>query len=160
MEDDDPRWQTLAGGYRLPYDPTPALRRLQLQSTSEEAWAELWNQLHHHGDVGEASYAAVPALVRIRKKRGTLGWNLYALAAAIEVGRHRCGNPAMPEWLESDYREAWTDLLSLALTDLATTQDPLLVRSALAAVALAKGEIKLGALVASLDASEIDELLE
>jgi len=160
MEFDDPRWQTLAGGYRRRYDPTPVLRRLQLEPTSAEAWTELWNELHHQGDVGEASYAAVPALVRIRKNDGPPGWDLYALAATIEVARHRPGNPALPEWLNADYSEAWTDLLALALADLAATQDPLLVRSALAVIALAKGETKLGALLSSLDASEIDELVD
>jgi hypothetical protein len=58
------------------------------------------------------------------------------------------------------YRESWRDLLSLALADLGSTSDPLLVQSALSVVALAKGEIKLGALIAHLDESELDELLE
>jgi hypothetical protein len=33
---------------------------LQSNTDSSKAWDELWNELHHQRDVGEASYAAVP----------------------------------------------------------------------------------------------------
>ena len=68
MHYDDPRWRTLAGGYRTPYAPTPALARFESGTRLAETWDELWNELHHQGDVGEASYAAVPALVEIRRR--------------------------------------------------------------------------------------------
>jgi len=160
MRYDDPRWKTLTGGYRRPYDSTPALRRLESQINPAESWTELWNELHHQGDVGEASYAAVPALVEIQKRNRSLGWNFYALVATIEIERHRASNPPVPDWLAASYRDAWRSLLSLALEDLGSTSDPLLVQSALAVVALAKGETKLGALVAHLDRSELDEVLD
>jgi hypothetical protein len=156
----DPRWKTLKGGYREAYDPTPALARLESGSNSNDAWAELWNELHHQGDVGEASYAAVPALVEIQSRTRSLGWNFYALIATIEIERHRTANPPLPAWLASTYREAWLSVLPLALDELRTTSDHLAVHSALSVVALAKGQIKLGALVSYLDESELDELLE
>ncbi len=160
MDYDDPRWSGLAGAYGRPYDPRPALKRLEAQPDCAEAWEELWNELHHQGDVGEASYAAVPVLVAIRKRTRSPGWNLYALAATIEVERHRAANPPLPEWLEQDYRCSWQDLLSLALDDLRSTPDPLLLRSALSVVALAKGNVELGALLIMLDESETHEWLE
>jgi len=160
MQYNDPRWKTLAGGYRQPYDPTPALRRLEAQIKPAETWEELWGELHHQGDVGEAAYASVPALVEIQKRNHSLGWNFYALVATIEIERHRTANPPIPGWLETSYREAWHALLSLALDDLASTSDRLVVQSALSVVALAKGETKLGALIAHLDESELDELVE
>ena len=80
MDIGDPRWPSLRGGYRLPFDPRPALRRIAI-GDAEEAWKELWNELHHQGDVGEASYAAVPALVRIEAARRGADWNTYALVA-------------------------------------------------------------------------------
>lgn len=56
----------MEGGYRLPYDPRPALDRLATVDVAA-AWAELWQELYHQGDVGEASYAAVPELVRLHR---------------------------------------------------------------------------------------------
>ena len=60
MEFDDPRWDSLQGGYRVPYDPRKALSALERGKETESAWQELCTELYHQGDVGEASYAAVP----------------------------------------------------------------------------------------------------
>ena len=84
MEFDDPQWDRLQGGYRIPYDPRNALRALEQGNGTEAAWQELWNELYHQGDVGEASYAAVPHLVRIHALRGVPDANTYALVALIE----------------------------------------------------------------------------
>jgi hypothetical protein len=62
---DDRKWKELLGGYKVPYDASHALRRLE---RGADAWKELWEELHHQGDLGEASYAAVPKLVRIVSK--------------------------------------------------------------------------------------------
>jgi hypothetical protein len=153
---DDPRWPTLLGGYRIPYDASNVLRRME---DGENVWEELWNELHHQGDLGEASYAAVPHLVRICDARGT-DWNLYAIAAIIEVERHRTSNPPIPAWLAESYSEAWTKLAVFALGDLAGTPDKYTLRSALSVVALARGDLKLGALLVEIDESEISEYVE
>jgi hypothetical protein len=150
---DSPRWRTLLGGYRMPYDASIALRRMEHGAV---VWDELWENLHHQGDVGEASYAAVPQLVSF-STRLTTDWNLYALAATIEVERHRTTNPPLPDWLTASYRAAWEQLAALALRDLAGAPDPLLLKSALSVVALARGEVKLGAILAYMDNSEIAE---
>lgn len=68
---DDPRWDDLEGGYRIEYDPRPALLTLEDSPDDPDAWAELWEELHHQGDVGEASYAAVPYLAALAEL-GTL----------------------------------------------------------------------------------------
>jgi hypothetical protein len=60
---DDPRWRSYKGGYQAPYDASPGLRRLLADGPDEELWEEFWNELHHQGDVNQASYAAVPWLV-------------------------------------------------------------------------------------------------
>src|SRR5690349_23245448 len=109
----DTRWRFLKGGYRIPYDASNALRRLE---EGHAVWDELWQELHHQGAVGDASYAAVPHLVRICGNATHRGWNLYALAAVIEVERHRKSNPPIPDWLSADYMAAWRDLEKLALT--------------------------------------------
>lgn len=148
---DDPRWPSLAGGYRTPYDPRPALRRLAENWHDEAAWTELWDELHHQADVGEGSYATIPALVEIGRQVPARGWNFYGLAAIVETERHANDNPPLPEWLVEEYRAAWRQLLQLALDELRTTNDPYVVKTALAAVALAKRETPLGMLLTFLE---------
>jgi hypothetical protein len=163
---DDPTWKELQGGYRIPYDASVALRRLEAGDT---VWPELWDQLHHQGEVGVASYAAIPQLVRILEKQHPVDHNLYALASTIEIERHRKTNPAIPDWLAFSYRSAWKQLAALALTDLASlggalnlgaTQDSLAVRTALSVVALAHAERRLGAVLNYMDVDEVREYLE
>ena len=133
---DDPRWKGLLGGYKIPYDASRALARLE---RGDDVWQELWQELHHQGDLGDASYAAVPQLVRIAGASRPRDWNFYALLSTIEVERHRKNKPPIPGWLEADYRDAWQKVLDLALADLRDGGDVSTARSALGAVALAKG---------------------
>jgi hypothetical protein len=138
MELDDERWSGLQGGYRVAYDPRAALRRLANGDTAS-AWDELWNELHHQGDIGLASFAALPALVRIHEARGVADWNTYALAAVIEDVRANPANPSLPEWLRDDYERAWRDLERLALAEFAAAADDNLIHSLIAVLALSKG---------------------
>ncbi|MGA2257068.1 MAG: hypothetical protein ABSG53_20645 [Thermoguttaceae bacterium] len=154
---DDPKWKDLKGAYGIPYDPSPDLLRLE---RGEDVWDTLWEELHHQGDVGEASYAAVPHLVRIAKGARSRDWNFYGLISTIEIERHRKSNPSLPKWLAEGYKVAWNELLALALDDLLRVSDPLTVQSILGAVALAKGALKLGAMLSYSDQSEIEDLLE
>jgi len=80
----------MKGGYNIPYNPVPVLLRLDKDL---DAQSELWDNLHHQGDVGWASYAAVPQMARICKALPSRDWNPYALACTIEIERHRKTNP-------------------------------------------------------------------
>src|SRR5205085_6628311 len=153
---DDPSWSELTGGYKTPYDPSDALRRLE---SGQDVWDELWQELHHQGDVGEASYAAVPHLVRIAKALPRRDWNFYGLVSTIEVERHRKSNPRIPQWLVPAYKEAMQGMLELALGDLRSSVDRPTIRCILGAIALAKGYVTLGALISHSDESEIEEVL-
>ena len=157
MKLDDPKWQELDGGYKIPYDPRPALHKLE---QGENVWDELWENLHHQRDVGVASYAAVPQIVRIGQSLPERDWNLYALLSIIEVERHRKTNPPIPEWLKEEYYQAWQELLRFGISDIQKTSDPLFVQSILSMLALARGNLRLGALIGNLDTSELDKLLE
>jgi hypothetical protein len=108
MDMDGGRWSALEGGYRVAYDPRDALTRLARGDVAS-AWPELWNELHHQGDLGLASFAAIPELVRVHAARGIADWNTYALAATIEEARDNPNNPKLPEWLREDYERAWRD---------------------------------------------------
>ena len=103
---DDPRWDALHGGYRISYELRPALTRLGTPSGVDAAWTELWDGLHHQGDVGEASYAAVPQLVHIHAERHVPDWNTFALVTWIEIVRQRNENPPVPDWLRVPYDAA------------------------------------------------------
>jgi hypothetical protein len=153
----DPIWCELEGGYREPYDASEALTWME---RGEVVWDELWQELHHQGDIGVASYAAIPQIIRICEGCDSRDWNLYALAATVEIERHRKGNPELPEWLEASYREAWNGLVKLALADLAGKLDELTLRSALSVVAIGRGDRKLGALLNHADTDEIDAYVQ
>jgi hypothetical protein len=157
---DDKRWPSLDGGYRIPYDASLPLRELERAGDVQLIWDELWNELHHQGDVGVASYAAVPQLVRIAKARNLADWNLFALASTIESARHEEHNPSLPDWLEPSYSAAWQDLQMLALDRLRSETDEVTTRSILAVIAIAKGLSKLGRLLSEFDAGEIEELYD
>ncbi len=151
----DERWRGLEGGYRLPFDPSEALSALE--QGDDGAWETLWESLHHQGDVGLASYAAVPHLARIAATASVRNWEFYALVATIEVERHRRANPPLPDWLAADYAAALAATQALALADLPASADDETVRAILGVLALCKRQLKLGALLSALDASEIDE---
>jgi len=136
---DDQRWKELKGGYRMPIDPRPALAQLEAGKGTEDAWHELWDELHHQGDVGEASYAAVPHLVRIHRKRGVFDWNTYGIVATIELARDQLGNPPVPKWLEEDYTQALRDLAAIGTQEILRTSNVEYVQAILGVIALAKG---------------------
>jgi hypothetical protein len=119
-------------------DPRPLVEKLN-RGDREEAWGGLWNELHHQGDVGEASYAAVPLLVQSHRKRGGPDWNVYALVSTIELARTEPQNPAIPEWLADDYFRAIQELASLGIQEIASAEDRESVRAILSIIALAKG---------------------
>jgi hypothetical protein len=80
----DQRWEHLTGGFKIPFDPRPCLRQIESTQNTDDARKELWEELHHQGDVGSASYAAVPELVRFHRMGGAADWNLYAIVAIID----------------------------------------------------------------------------
>jgi hypothetical protein len=135
----DERWTQLAGGYRTAFDPRPSLHNLESNLHVKEAWHELWEELHHQGDVGEASYAAVPHLVRIHGNQKLDGWNTYALVAVIELARGKGKNPEVPEWLKEEYFSAIQELAQLGSVGIVRAKDLEDVRAILSIIALAKG---------------------
>ena len=157
---DDPRWAELNGGYKMPYSAVSALRQLEAGEDPAEAWKELWDELHHQCDVGEASYAAVPQLVSIHKTRRNRDWNLYGLVSTIEIQRHLKTNPPLPAWLESDYTEAWQTLIALAIEDLPKAIDPTTVQVLLGCIAIGKGLLVLGTIISEFTEDEWTEILD
>ena len=155
----DDRWGRLSGGYRVPYDPRPALLSLERSENIDGAWQELSSELYHQGDIGDASYAVVPHLVRIYERRGVPDWNTYALIAMIEEGRRSPQNPALPDDLRAAYDRARHRLVQIGLKELAAAEEPLLVSSIIAVLAMGKGQFQLGRFAILFDESERKALL-
>jgi hypothetical protein len=136
---DDPRWTELEGGYRMPFDPRPLLQKLERSEELDSVWKELWSELHHQGDVGEASFAAVPHIVRICRDRGLLDWNVYAIVSIIELARGPGRNPDVPDWLKNDYLSAIRDLSKNGISELPRVDDQDTVCAILSVLAIEKG---------------------
>jgi hypothetical protein len=157
---DDPKWSELEGGYkRTLYNASIALKQLEQAKTlsgTETVYKELWNELHHQGDVGLASYYAVPHLVRIAKQSQLIDSNVLGLVSVIEIQRHK-NNPRLPAKLQPAYSEAIRGLQKLAETALNQNDGFDLVTSALSAIALAKGQINLADAIQRLDSMDVIE---
>jgi hypothetical protein len=155
---EDPRWTQLAAGYRLPFDPRPLLARLETESDPGPVWRELWDELHHQGDVGEASYAAVPHIVRIYRHRGAIDYNAYAIVAIIELARDRGKNPHLPDWLKGGYLDAIKSLAEAGVSDLPRATDHDTSRAILSILAIEKGLREHGRLLINYSESELTDL--
>lgn len=154
---DDERWNDLTGGYKAPFDPRPSLRKLESDQDTAAAWRELWEELHQQGDVGDASYAAVPELVRIHRTQSTTDWNLYAMVATIELARTESQNPGLPDWLRQDYFSSIQELAQMGTKDILPAEESETIRAILSVIAIAKGFRTHGKFL--VEYSE-DELLE
>jgi hypothetical protein len=135
----DDRWASLKGGYRVQFDPRPLLLKLAAGEDVDAVWHELWDELHHQGDVDEASYAAVPHLVRIYRQTRAGRWNTYAIVAIIELARARGKNPDVPDWLERDYVSAVVELAELGVSEISSTKDVEEIRAMLGILAIQSG---------------------
>jgi hypothetical protein len=136
---DDPRWPSMLGGYRVPFDPRPWIALLKSGEDRKAVWEVFWGDLHHQGDVGEASYATVPWLVRIYRELGVFDWNAYAIVGIIELCRGEGQNPTLPAFMEADYFRAIQELAEYGIHQLPGVHDSEDVRAVLSIVALAKG---------------------
>jgi hypothetical protein len=137
---DDPRWQSYKGGYRVPYDASRGLRRLLTDGPCKELWEELWNNLHHQGDLHQASYAALPWLVEFIRRSPKLDWNAVALVALIELERDQHNNPPVAEELSSGYYAAIRSLPEVLSSHPDREWGDCVVQAAVACIALARGQ--------------------
>ena len=123
----------------MPLDPRPLIRKLEDTQKLEATWKELWDELHHQGDVGEASHVAVPLIVDTVAKQGGADWNAYAIVAIIELARGRGRNPEVPGWLCDEYFASIQLLAEMGVREIAGARDPESLRAILSVIALAKG---------------------
>ena len=137
---DDPRWQSYKGGYRVLYDASPGLRRLFSDGPDDALWEEFWNELHHQGDLHQASYATVPWLVEFIRRSPKLDWNAVALVATIELERDQHMNPPVAKELSSGYYAAIRSLPEVLGAHPDQEWGEYAVGPAVACIALARGQ--------------------
>jgi hypothetical protein len=157
MDWTDERWADLKGGYRVVFDPRPLLLRLMYTPYADPLWHEFIGELYHQGDVGEASYAALPELAKLIPEGSPIPWQLVALVAWIENARTASGNPALPEWLEESYFKAIESLAHRCLRELSKSTTSYQTSAMLAIIALWKA---LRVYARALIANSEDELAE
>jgi hypothetical protein len=138
-------WLRLTDAYGDQYDPRPALAAIA-QGNAGEGFEELWERVHHQGDLGTAAYAIVPELVRLMTDAAEPDWRAYALIATIEECRKAEGNPVIPDWLARPYETAIREVVQPALAHLRFADGDEEVRSLLAVLAHAKGQPTIGAI--------------
>jgi hypothetical protein len=160
LDFEDSRWPQFNAGYRVPVDLRPLLDDLESGEDVASAWDQLWQELYHQGDIGEGSFAAVPHLVRIHRKRGEVDWNTYALVATIELARGAGRNPDVPEWMRTDYENALQDLARIGLEELPRADDKESVRSILGVLAIVHGARIHGRILVEFTEDEVMELRE
>lgn len=161
---DDPRWTQLEGGYRkVSYDASNALKQLETANSKEDMqtiYTELWDNLHHQGDVGIASYYAVPHMVRIANEKNVIDQNILGLVSLIEIQRHK-NNPILPKALYPAYSTALAELPAMVKSVLTDDWDFDMTSAALTAIAISKGYTKLANAIQNLDSDDvIEEFLE
>jgi hypothetical protein len=163
MDLDNKIWQTLNGGYKIPYDVSTLIKILQSTNDNTKIvniFAELWDNLHHQGDVGLASYLALPQLVAICIDKKSFDWNFVGLCVLIENCRQADHNPKLPEEFQNEYFDALKKFEQYLLKNFKSINDPTTLRLTLAFLATVNGQIKLGKAIENLDEDMVKDFLE
>ena len=158
MNLDNNIWSTLEGAYKIPYDVSLPLKRLQLTNDNSEInqlFDELWENLHHQGDVGIASYMAIPQLVTIYIDRLSLDWNYLSLCVTIEHCRLNIKNPDLPEEFKNYYFNGLKRLEEYLLMNFKKIKDPITLRLALSVFASLNGQAELAKAIEKMDDKEV-----
>lgn len=163
MINDNVIWADLNGGYGIPFDASIPLRELASttdKNESDSIFKNLWDNLHHQGDVGLASYYSVPELINVCIEKNSFDWNFIGLCFEIEHCRRHQHNPQLPSELEGVYFNSLNQLESYLLQNFKEIKDETSIQLSLALFATLRGQIELGVVIANLDKGVIDELLD
>jgi hypothetical protein len=124
-----------------------------------EPWFTLWSSLCHQGDAYTASYAAVPHIVEIaRRKSGLIDFSFLSLPTAIEIARRTGHGPDIPSVLAEAYHQAIAGLIEIVSLQRDQPWDQEMLLSATAAQAVAKGHIEVAEALLNLDADWIGRI--
>ena len=156
-------WKQVNGGYRVPYDASIPIQKLEASQDADEIkaiWQELWNELHHQGDVDIASYLALPQIIRIAKRKTLDPVEVLSICGTIEQQRHLGQNPELPTQFNSYYQQGLESLKQYALALLKDGIKGDAQTLALSTIATCSGRVRLGkALLELCDEYVLEEFL-
>jgi hypothetical protein len=157
------RWSKLHHAYGFASDVPALLSQLStLPSAKGEAepWFSLWSALAHQGDVFDASFAAVPHVVRAAATNPLRADAVYfQFPAWVEICRKKQG-VEVPGDLAAAYFAALAHLPSLVAAASAREWDADFLQCALSAIAAAKGQTLVAEAVQELSPDIASEFME
>lgn len=159
---EDVRWGELQHAYGAAQDIPDLLRQLAAAPGPKadwraEPWFTLWSSLCHQDDVYPASYAAVPHLVRIAiEAPRPVDFSFLLLPACIELARAAGRGPAVPDFLAAAYAHALAALPDAVSAHRHEPWDEAMLKSASAALAVAKGHPRVAEMLVNLDDEDIE----
>lgn len=153
---DSPRWSELTHAYGEASDIPALLSSLKTAPPpagyQSEPWFSLWSALCHQYDVYTASYAAIPHVVNIAADRQRDERLEHVnFIASVEAFRHRRNAPPIPADLESSYLTSIDRAACLVLECLESGWDESGYQVLLGALAVMRGQYKLGAAIFELE---------
>ena len=158
----DHKWKTFEGGYKTPFDASVLLKELENSredARTKEILKEFWQELHHQGDVGLASYLSLPHLIRIGIKNHIIGYDIPCLVAVIETQRH-AGNPELPQEYLADYQNEIKEITRLISLNQKSKWTRDFAVCATAAIAAVNGQIELAETILELTDEDLAAKME
>jgi hypothetical protein len=157
------QWSKLHHAYGAATDIPALLSQLVTVPGSigeAEPWHSLWSALAHQGEVFDASFAAVPHVVRAAATN-PLGADAvyFQFPAWIEICRRK-QKLEVPDELAADYFDALAKLPALVAAASAREWDADFLRCALSAIAAAKGQPLVAEAVQELSPEVAGEFME
>lgn len=146
----------LTDGYNKEYNITEILTRFTSGTEDGQCWENVWNELHHQGDIGTASYAVLIELVDIYKTRKRT-YDIFNFAAVIEECRNLSRNPQPPDFLNGRYQASRDQLKLFAYEDISKKTNIPLLHSILSFLAGYSGSPATSSLISELDLWELTE---
>jgi hypothetical protein len=160
---DSPRWAELHHAYGEASDIPALLEQLQAVPNSQgksEPWFSLWNALAHQGDVYSASFAVVPHVVSVLASAPLkVDFAYFQFPAWVEICRLK-NEIEIPDDLKAAYFDALSQLPNLVATASIREWNSNFMASALAAIAVAKGQPKIAEAALELTPSVAEEFMK
>lgn len=156
-------WSELHHAYGVATDIPALLSQLSTLPGAQgeaEPWFSLWSALAHQGDVFDASFAAVPHVVRAAATNPLVADAVYfQFPAWVEICRRK-QEVAVPGELAGPYFDALAKLPSLVAAASAREWDADFLQCALSAIAVAKGQPLIAEAVQELSPEIAGEFME
>lgn len=152
---DSPLWSQLEHAYGSAADTPHFLHQLEshVDSESPEAdpWFSLWSSLCHQGDVYEASFAAVPHVLRIAEAHPTrFSSSFLQFPACVEFFRLKAG-AKIPAELVGAYNSALQRIPAIVAAASVRKWDEVFLRCALSALAASRGQAEIAEAVLEMN---------